>query len=138
MLHRINRINRDKVPLYLAYIASVIAIALMYPQIYFDRVLYVVFGENLHSFIQYCLPNWPYYIFPLIIIVSTIRKKLLYMLFVVLFLPYVFHNQVRFIIEVWTDPTVISMEHSLLISILTVIMVSLALISGMMALYRLK
>lgn len=129
---------KNKITLYLAYVSSVIAIILMLPQLYFDHVLYVVFGENIHSFIKYCLPNWPYYIFPLIIIISTIRRNTLYLLLTVFFLPYVFHNQVRFIIEVYTDPTVISMAHSLLISWATVVMVALALVSGMMTLYRLK
>ena len=128
----------NKIPLYLAYGASIVGIVLMFPQLYFAHILYVVFGENMDSFIKYCLPNWPYYLFPLLIIISTIRKKTIYLLLVVLFLPYVFHNQVRFLISVYTDPTVVSMAHSLLISWATVIMVTLALLSGMVTLYRLK
>ena len=129
----------DKLPLCLAIMSSLIAIVLFYPRIYFDYMVFVIFGDNMHSFIKYILlPCWPYYLFPLIIIVSTITRNTLYLLLTVFFLPYVFHNQLRFIIEVYTDSTVISMAHSLLISWATVVMVFLALSSGIITLYRLK
>jgi hypothetical protein len=125
-----------KLSLILAYIAALLATISFFPQVYFDHVIYIVFGDDLQVFIKYNLPNWPYYLFPLLIIVSTIIKKTNYLLLMVFFLPYVVRNQVQYIIHDWHDPTIISMDHSLLFCYITIIMTILALISGFLSYFK--
>lgn len=129
-------LTTKKLSLILAYIAALLATISFFPQIYFDHVIYIVFGDDLQVFIKYNLPNWPYYLFPLLIIVSAIIKKTNYLLLMVFFLPYVVRNQIEYIIHDWYDSTIISMEHSLLFCYITVIMTILALISGFLSAFK--
>jgi hypothetical protein len=117
------------VSLIFAWIATILAIFTVAMQSYADYYIFVTFVNSLGTFIQYNLPNIPYYILPLGITFLTIKRKLKFLWITILFLPFIIKNQASYLVSLWEHPNTLILEYTKFLAIFTCLMVLFSLLA---------
>ena len=121
-----------------AWLASILAVIAIVMQSYGNYVIFSMFVTSVHTFFKYNFINWPYYVFPLGVIVATAYKKYIYLCLIVFFIPNVMRAQVHYLYNLWVHPNTITFDFMIILAGMTVIMVLSALVAGLLSIVNLK
>lgn len=119
-----------------AWTALVLSVIEIIMQSYGDYILFSLFVNDFNTFCKFNLINWPYYIFPLGIIIAVLKRQYMYLSLVVLMLPVVLKGQIHYLLKIWMHPNIITFPYATILAIIVIVMVLCALIAGGLDLYR--
>jgi|GEM_PF-3518878 len=128
----------DNYIVWFAWLASILAVVVIIMQSYGNYVIFSLFVTSVHTFFKYNFINWPYYVFPIGIIVATAYKKYFYLCLIAFFIPNVMRAQVHYLYKLWIHPNTITFDFMIILASLTVFMVVCALIAGLLSVANLK
>ena len=121
-----------------AWLAMVLAVIEVIMQSYGDYIIFSLFVHDVHSFFKFNLINWPYYVFPLGIIIAVLKKQYIYLCLIVFLIPSVMRGQVHYLYKIWLHPNTITFMFATILAVIVCVMVIFALASGLLAVYQLK
>jgi len=119
---------------FFAWLASLLAIVFLVMGAYGDYVVYSMF----HNFMKFNLPNWPYYVSSIGIILLTCYKRYIYLCLIAFLIPDVINYQVSYLTVLWVHPNTITLHYTIVLAIIICVMVVSALASGLLGIVNLK
>lgn len=121
-----------------AWLALILAIVEIIMQSYGDYIIFSLFVHDVHSFFKFNFINWPYYVFPLGIIIAVLKKQYIYLCLIVFLIPSVMRGQVHYLYKIWLHPNTITFLFATILAIIVCVMVVCALIAGLLSIANLK
>jgi len=115
----------NKYYLYSLYFIALLSFITFGMEVGVDRVMFIGFGENIHSFKEWIVPSIPYYIFWLTVSASAIKKDPRYLFLSPVFFILIMQSEGHYLYMIWIKhPEYLTFMYTKILAVLSCIVVT--------------